>query len=141
MLVFFLLIALTRKYILLTHLHFLYRMVIYKGEDMKTSKCVSCGANIEAYKQANTYKCPYCDTVYSPETISHTTTSNFAQSSSFSQANQFSQNSANNIGKIPKRPKANFFLLLILFSCGFLPVIIYLCIVSARQRKWDEQYS
>ena len=108
---------------------------------MKTSKCVSCGANIEVYKQANTYKCPYCDTVYSPETTSHTTTSNFAQSSSFSQANQFSQSPAHNIGKIPKRPKANFFLLLILFYCGFLPAIIYLCIVSARQRKWDEQYS
>ena len=103
---------------------------------MKTSKCVSCGANIEAYKQTGTYMCPYCDTLYSAEETNKNTNNFYAQTSTSS----FSNNATNIVQQIPSRPSVNFLLLLISFSFGLLPAIIYLLIVGAKQRKWDNKY-
>lgn len=113
---------------------FIVKLCCTKENTMKSSKCTSCGANIEAYKHNGTFACPYCGTVYSQKPpIQQTTQTNNNQG--------FQQNVETPKQEIPERPKISIFWLFILFYCGFFPALFYIMVIRHQQREWDKKYN
>ena len=108
---------------------------------MKTSKCTSCGANIEAYRHNGTYACPYCGTIYTQEEslVQQTTHTN---SPTLKHNNQtFQQKVETPKQDIPERPKISLLGVLVLFYFGLFPALFYIGIIKYQQREWDKKYN
>lgn len=109
---------------------------------MKSSKCTSCGANIEAYRHNGTYACPYCGTVYTQEApVQQAQQTNVDYTYQTNNNQSFQQNVEMPKQEIPERPKLSIFWLFVLLYCGFFPAVFYIIVVRHSQREWDKKYN
>lgn len=110
---------------------------------MKSSKCTSCGANIEIDTTKEKFTCPYCGTHFINDDAKENKIDNndIVEVINNKVRGQFDYSD----GEYPeyvhgKRPVVNIIFAVILGCLYFVPAIIYVMIVLVRQRVWDEYH-
>ena len=109
---------------------------------MKSSKCTSCGANIEIDTTKKNFTCPYCGTHFiNDDKDSKNEEKNDAEVMSSKVREQFDYSDV----EYPEyvhgtRPTVNIIFAVILACFYFFPAIIYVLAVLARQHVWDEYH-
>ena len=108
---------------------------------MKSTKCTSCGANIEIDSTKKNFKCPYCGTNF----INDENDDNKLNEEKIIEAISTSLG-----GKVDDeyldyvkgpRPKLNLIFAIVLMCFYFVPAVIYIAIVCSRQHIWDEYHN
>lgn len=107
---------------------------------MKSTKCTSCGANINIDNSVKNFRCPYCGTNFINENYEKEEIVNVVIDKNVENEEKINENDYPNYVH-GSRPTFSFILFLILLCFYVWPGIIYAIGVARKQYVWDKYHS